>query len=213
MIPRKPRGQPKANRVGTASGWGRGAAGLWNKIHKEEAGCWIWTGYLDKDGSGKFTTRIDGRQRTLRARRYVYELHAGPLDPGTALLALCGQPACVRPDHSVPMTFRELGESRPPGEPADTAGEMSGCAKLTEDDVREIRSWSGVYGAAPLLAKLYPQVSIHHVRLLLSGRGWTRVRNHRPRERMPIARLRELVEQRGKPIAPAEEFVLRSEAA
>jgi hypothetical protein len=62
---------------------------------RNDAGCWIWTGGLDKDGYGSLR---DG-QKMKRAHRVSWEIHFGQIPEGMAILHKCNNPACVNPDH------------------------------------------------------------------------------------------------------------------
>lgn len=71
-------------------------------------GCWLWTGHRNRDGYGQFKiTGAAGRHRTVRAHRWAWQHHHGPVPSGLTLDHLCGRPACVRPDHLEPVTNAE----------------------------------------------------------------------------------------------------------
>jgi hypothetical protein len=57
--------------------------------------CWLWLGYLDKDGYGK----IKVEERFLKAHRFSYELARGPIASGLEIDHICRNRACVNPDH------------------------------------------------------------------------------------------------------------------
>lgn len=67
-------------------------------IPENENDCWMWKGYKDKDGYGKFT--YDKRQRS--AHRIMYELENEKIPPGMMVLhepINCNNPSCVNPKH------------------------------------------------------------------------------------------------------------------
>ncbi len=65
-------------------------------------GCWLWTGFLDRRGYGRF-----GINRTSRfAHRISYELHVGAIPDGLTLDHLCRVPCCVNPAHLEAVTMR-----------------------------------------------------------------------------------------------------------
>ncbi len=70
---------------------------FWSKVEKTES-CWIWTGYKDKLGYGRF-----GKDRPYR---FAYTLLVGPIPPGLSLDHLCRNPSCVNPAHLEPVTHR-----------------------------------------------------------------------------------------------------------
>lgn len=64
------------------------------KINKTES-CWLWIGAKDTKGYGALTSNY----KTLRAHRYSYLLHRGPIPEGLHVCHSCDTPACVNPDH------------------------------------------------------------------------------------------------------------------
>lgn len=68
-----------------------------------ETPCWIWARAMLKTGYGAL--RRDGK--TLRAHRWMYEQHVGPIPTGKHLDHLCCVRACVNPEHLDPVTKRE----------------------------------------------------------------------------------------------------------
>ncbi len=64
------------------------------------SGCWIWTGHVDAWGYG----RINVRKRCALAHRESYLASVGPIPDGLVLRHLCGNPACVNPEHLEPGT-------------------------------------------------------------------------------------------------------------
>lgn len=65
--------------------------------------CWLWTGTKCPRGYGSFW---HGKGR-IKAHRWSYEFHVGPIPQGLQLDHLCRNPSCVRPDHLEPVTARE----------------------------------------------------------------------------------------------------------
>lgn len=90
---------------------------FWGKVDRG-TGCWLWTGYTDRDGYGLFALAPG---KTLRAHRFAFQLEHGAdkLPKGEPLDHLChdpktcaGGPACphrpcVRPSHLKLTTIRE----------------------------------------------------------------------------------------------------------
>lgn len=71
-----------------------------NVIPEPNSGCWLWVGYNQPLGYGRF--RVKGR-KTL-AHRFSYELHLGCIPNGMVLDHLCRNPSCVNPEHLEPVT-------------------------------------------------------------------------------------------------------------
>lgn len=75
---------------------------IWDKI-TVTGFCWLWEGYVSKEGYGYST--FEGKGRI--AHRHVYELLVGPIPKGLQLDHLCRVRNCVNPDHLEPVTPRE----------------------------------------------------------------------------------------------------------
>jgi hypothetical protein len=65
----------------------------------DPADCWIWTGFRDRDGYGRFSA--------AGAHRVTYEMLIGPIPDGLTLDHLCRDRACVNPWHLEPVTSVE----------------------------------------------------------------------------------------------------------
>lgn len=79
-------------------------ARFWRRVLITD-GCWLWTGAL-KDGYGRLSRGCRG-MGYLRAHRFSYELHKGPIPGGLDLDHLCRNRSCVNPDHLEPVTRGE----------------------------------------------------------------------------------------------------------
>lgn len=70
---------------------------------KDSGDCWLWTGRLNWAGYASFW--FDGR--TVKAHRWSYQHHVGPIPDGMQLDHLCRVRHCVNPEHLEPVTNRE----------------------------------------------------------------------------------------------------------
>lgn len=75
---------------------------FWEKVDRNESGCWLWTAYRDADGYGHF---FDG-DRDVLAHVFAYQLIVGPVPQARELDHLCRAPACVNPGHLEPVTHQ-----------------------------------------------------------------------------------------------------------
>lgn len=100
---------------------------FWKRVEKSD-GCWLWTGYLNKWGYGRFRGP-DGRK--ILTHRFSWELHYGPVPPDMLVLHHCDVPACVNPDHLFLGTDADNCHDR------DRKWRLA--HKLTEDQIRTIR--------------------------------------------------------------------------
>lgn len=90
-----------AKRVGPQS-LSRPASVRFSRFVQRTAGCWIWTGSVDRLGYGQFRDFDNGAGRAgrmVRAHRFAWEEARGPLDPSTDVRQACENRRCVRPDH------------------------------------------------------------------------------------------------------------------
>ncbi len=67
---------------------------FWNKVKKEESGCWNWIGALR---SGYGIIKIDGK--LISTHRLSYILTNGNIPEGMFICHKCDNPKCVNPDH------------------------------------------------------------------------------------------------------------------
>jgi len=125
---------------------------FWSRVEKTDS-CWLWTGRVKsaKKPYGGFD--IEGRK--VRAHRFSYELHFGPIPDGLCVCHTCDNPRCVNPDHLWLGTHQDnLADMVAKGRQARGSG--NGKAKLTEADVLAIRASSlgqrklgRIYGVTP----------------------------------------------------------------
>jgi hypothetical protein len=105
---------------------------FWSHVDRG-AGCWLWTGRLDRHGYGRF--RFRGCE--TGAHRFSLELVSGAI--GTLCAChRCDVHACVNPDHLFPATRREtqLDAMRRNG---SVDGERTAPARLTAGQAGTIR--------------------------------------------------------------------------
>lgn len=67
-------------------------------------GCWLWTGYIDNVGYGRFAVR---HAVPVGAHRWLYEQTFGPVPKPLVLDHLCRVRHCVNPVHLEPVTNKE----------------------------------------------------------------------------------------------------------
>lgn len=70
---------------------------------EDESGCWLWIGSLNAGGYGQF----NNGQTIVKAYRWSYEHHVGPVPEGLDLDHLCRVRHCVNPAHLEPVTRLE----------------------------------------------------------------------------------------------------------
>ena len=128
-----------------------------------EGGCWKWLGDLTRGGYG----RLRYADKMVRAHRFFYEVHRGPIPDGLYVCHKCDNPSCVNPDH---LFVGSAADNKADccAKNRHAYGARQGQSKLTEDDVREILAAGESY---PEIAKRFG-VSSSLVCAIKKGRAW-----------------------------------------
>lgn len=133
-------------------------------------GCHLWTGRL----SGGYGTICGGAKGPLLAHRLAYEYAIGPIPDGLLVCHTCDNPPCVNPAHLFVGTNDDnMADMARKGRQAK--GEKSGMAKLTEEDVVNIRKKyrKGIYGQV-ILAREFG-VTHQNIAAIVKVRTWKHV--------------------------------------
>lgn len=114
---------------------------FWEKVDTS-GDCWIWLGSKSLVAPARGEYRgyffLDGKM--VAAPRAAWILTNGPIPDGLCALHHCDVPLCVRPDHLYVGDKKQNAADRETrGRGRQPRGESHLSAKLTEDQVREIR--------------------------------------------------------------------------
>ena len=110
-----------------------------------KTGCWEWTGCRvskTRESYGRlvFGHMPNGHVKMVLAHKLMYAITAGVVPEGYCVLHKCDNPSCVCPKHLMLGTHQENMDDRDrKGRQKSPKGSKSPNAKLTEDQVREIR--------------------------------------------------------------------------
>lgn len=139
---------------------------FWSRVRKRGADdCWLWTGSLNPS-RGYGSTGLPGGI-TIAAHRVSWLIHNGVIPADVHVLHTCDVRICVNPAHlwlgtnTENMADRDRKERMP-------HGERCGAAKLTPDQVREIRSSTDSTKVLGARYGIHPS----HVSKVRLGRKW-----------------------------------------
>lgn len=150
---------------------------FWSRVNKYgklvpnmDTRCWSWLGRKNDSGYGQFNIGDKG----ITISRYSYILHYGLIPSGMLVCHKCDNPECTNPDHLfLGSTKDNTRDSINKGRFA--WGEKSGMAKLTCDNVIEIRIlWkSGLHD----LKQLSDRFNVHKVTIssVVNNKSWRSV--------------------------------------
>lgn len=112
-----------------------------------EAGCWIWMGAVSPiNGYARICVPPafrTAKSKVMNAHRYSWLIFRGPISTGLHVCHRCDLRCCVNPNH---MFLGTAGDnirdcfSKGRGNPGRMLGETNPSAKLTAEEVQEIRN-------------------------------------------------------------------------
>jgi hypothetical protein len=127
---------------------------FWKHVNKTNT-CWIWTGERMKEKPIHIRKGIkqlpygifylinpakNNKMKQVKAHRYSWEIHKGPIPEGLFVLHKCDNPPCINPSHLFLGTnLDNIKDMVAKGRNKGAKGTRNCKAKLTEDQVREIR--------------------------------------------------------------------------
>lgn len=125
-------------------------------------GCWLWVGAM----MGKYGC-FSLKNKAVLAHRVSFELYKGPILKNANVCHSCDNPLCVNPEHLWLGTTQQNTRDRH-SKQRDARGESHGMAKLTNDQVIEIKNHKGNH--RPMAEKF--GITIAVVSIIRRGEGW-----------------------------------------
>lgn len=135
--------------------------------------CWPWQGVIKENGYGYINAWNDEEQRfkVAYAHRISYEIHHGPIPPGMHVCHSCDNRACCNPSHLwVGSRLDNMQDAA--AKKRIAVGERCGTAKLTDDQVAEIRRLSSLGTKQAEIASMFG-TSQPNVSRIVNEKGWT----------------------------------------
>lgn len=130
--------------------------------------CILWQGARDKDGHG--TLNVQGKK--MQAHRHIYMQNNEEDITNKVIRHMCDNPPCVNPNHLKAGTHQDNSNDMVArGRQRKAKGELNTAAKLTRDNVYEIRSLLVEGAAVNAIAKKYG-VGTTTIYAIKTGQNW-----------------------------------------
>lgn len=134
----------------------------------KSVGCWGWKGTVDKNGYGIMSS--DRRHGPDRAHRASWVIHNGSIPNGLLVCHKCDHAECTNPEHLFLGTLADntndmINKNR------KAIGQKTKTAKLTEDNVRTIKTLLKLKVSYPKIAKIF-NVGINAILRIKRNETW-----------------------------------------
>jgi hypothetical protein len=143
---------------------------FWSKVDRSAGpdACWLWTGTRIPQGYGTLSLR----RSPVYAHRFAFIITNGWPAEKMCVCHACDNPSCCNPAHLWLGTHTDnMRDMLKKGRRTEARGENVSTAKLTEDQVREIRATRLYRGAISDMMRRYG-VSRTALTQLLRGNTW-----------------------------------------
>jgi hypothetical protein len=153
---------------------------FWSKVNKTDD-CWVWTGFKDKDGYGRFKYK----GKNYRANRFAWMLTNNKEIPNKMFVCHhCDNPSCVNPTHLFLGTQSDNERDCWNKGRKSLSGENHTQNKLSLKQVYEIldsvseakHKWGGITKLCKTMGERY-NVSMYTIRSVIYGDSWTHIKD------------------------------------
>jgi hypothetical protein len=144
---------------------------FWSKTKQMDSGCVEWIASGLPTGYGQF--KVPGTRMNIVAHRWAWQEKHGPIPKGLFVCHRCDNPKCVNVDHLFLGTPKDnvddmIAKGRKVNAPSP--GEQNGKAKLTEEDVNDIRTFRHHFSIRQLA--MHFGVGSSQIHRIVKGLAW-----------------------------------------
>lgn len=151
---------------------------FWEKVLLDDDDkCWEWQASKNRKGYGNFYVSVGhSKDKHWLAHRMAWKLTNGKIPDGLHVCHHCDNPGCVNPSHLFVGTNRDnVLDSKKKGRRVERKGEEHPMAKLTEDEVKQIRELRKEGMTLMTLGEMFG-VSYATIGYIASRRLWSHVK-------------------------------------